>query len=93
MPIRLDKIPTPALRPERPRVWLWLSLLVLFLLLGVGGAVLFSDEPTLQRPVEFGAWPLVFPSWAGACWVSGAFCFTSANILLPMVGMRPAKRT
>ena len=53
MPIRLDKIPTPALRPERPRAWLWLSLLVLFLLLGVGGALLFSDEPSLQRPVEF----------------------------------------
>jgi hypothetical protein len=53
MPIRLDKIPNPALRPERPRAWLWLSLLVLFLLLGAGGAVLFSDEQSLQRPVEF----------------------------------------
>lgn len=53
MPIRLDKIPNPALRPEPPRAWLWFSLLVLFLLLGIGGGVLFSDEASLQRPAEF----------------------------------------
>ncbi|CAI8726460.1 Structural protein [Pseudomonas sp. IT-P258] len=53
MPIRLDKIPSPALRPEPPRAWLWFSLLVLFLLLGIGGGVMFSDEASLQRPAEF----------------------------------------
>lgn len=53
MPVRLDKIPDPALRPECPRAWLWLSLLGSFLLLGVGGAVFFSDELSLQQPLEF----------------------------------------
>lgn len=53
MPIRLDKIPSPALRPESPRAWLWFSLLVVFLLLGVGGVVLFSDQTTIQQPIEF----------------------------------------
>jgi hypothetical protein len=53
MPVRLDKIPSPALRPESPRAWLWFSLLVVFLLLGVGGVVLFGDQTTTQQPIDF----------------------------------------
>ena len=53
MPIRLDKIPNPAPRPDPPRAWLWFSLLVVFLLVGVGGVVLFGDRTTTQQPMEF----------------------------------------
>ncbi len=53
MPVRLDKIPALALRPARPRIWLWLGLLLLCLLLGAGGTLLFGDDPLRQRPVAF----------------------------------------
>ncbi|KQN44817.1 hypothetical protein ASE98_07700 [Pseudomonas sp. Leaf48] len=53
MPVRIDQIPSPALRPDPPRAWLWFSLLMVFLLLGVGGVVLFCDQTTIQQPFEF----------------------------------------
>ncbi|MNN73617.1 hypothetical protein D3C81_1897500 [compost metagenome] len=37
MPVRLDKVPPLAPRPARPRIWLWLGLLLSGLLLGLGG--------------------------------------------------------
>ncbi|QJC80675.1 hypothetical protein [Pseudomonas umsongensis] len=61
MPIRLDKIPAPALRPQSPRFLLWLGLLLLFCLLGTGGTLLFGDETVPQRPAEFWCAALVFP--------------------------------
>ena len=53
MPIRLDKIPPLALRPQRPRFLLWLGLLLLFCLLGTGGALVFGDEKLPERPLDF----------------------------------------
>jgi hypothetical protein len=53
MPIRLDKIPPFALRPQRPRFLLWLGLLLLFCLLGVAVTLLFADETLPQRPSDF----------------------------------------
>lgn len=52
MPIRLDKIPPLALRPQRPRFLLWLGLLLLFFLLGTGGTLLFGDETLRERPPD-----------------------------------------
>jgi len=53
MPVRLDKIPPLAPRPARPRIWLWLGLLLAGLLLGVGGTLLFGDQTLPQKPDEF----------------------------------------
>ena len=53
MPIRLDKIPPPALRPQRPRFLLWLGMLLLSCLLGAGTTLLFGDETLPQRPWDF----------------------------------------
>lgn len=61
MPVRLDKVPALAERPARPRIWLWLGLLLLCLLLGVGGSLLFADEPLHQQPVDFWHWALGLP--------------------------------
>lgn len=61
MPVRLDKVPALALRSARPRIWLWFVLLLLCLLLGVGGTLLFGDEPLRQRPVDFWSLALGLP--------------------------------
>lgn len=53
MPVRLDQVPALAPRPARPRVWLWLGLLPLFLLLGVGLTLMFGTQPLRQQPVNF----------------------------------------
>ena len=53
MPVRLDKVPRPAPRPDSPRAWLWLSLLVVFLLLGVGRVILFDEQTTIQQLIDF----------------------------------------
>lgn len=57
MPVRLDKVPAPALRPSRPRIWLWLGLLPLFLLIGTAAGVLFSTQSLDQQPSSF--WKMV----------------------------------
>jgi hypothetical protein len=51
MPIRLDQIPAPALRPAPPRVWLWLILLPLFLLVGIGVAWVFAPPAWREQPM------------------------------------------
>jgi hypothetical protein len=61
MPVRLDKVPALAARPARPRILLWLGLLLLCLLLGVGGSLLFADEPLSQQPFDFWHWALGLP--------------------------------
>lgn len=58
MPVRLDKVPALALRPARPRIWLWLGLLPLFLLIGMAAGVLFSTQSLDQQPSSF--WKMVF---------------------------------
>jgi hypothetical protein len=61
MPIRLDKIPPPSLRPQSPRFLLWLGLLLLFCLLGTGGTLLFGDETLPEQPSDFWRAALLFP--------------------------------
>lgn len=53
MAVRLDRIPARALRPARPRGGVWLGLLLLFLLLGSGWMVVFSDQLLHHQPVRF----------------------------------------
>jgi hypothetical protein len=61
MPIRLDKIPPLAPRPQRPRFLLWLGTLLLFCLLGIGGTLLFGDESLPERPSDFWSLALGIP--------------------------------
>lgn len=65
MPVRLDKVPPLAPRPERPRIWLWLGLLLSGSLLGLGVTLLFGDETLHQKPGEFWGLALGIPilSW------------------------------
>lgn len=70
MPVRLDKVPAPAVRPRPPRTWLWLLLLPMVLLAGVGLLLLLGWSMTLS-PARFwttaiGA-PLAF--WSVLCLV------------------------
>ena len=60
MPIRLDKIP-PATRPQRPRFFIWLGMLLLSCLLGAGATLLFREETLPQRPLEFWRLALSIP--------------------------------
>ena len=53
MSVRLDTVPARARRPARPRVWLWLGLFFLCLLLGIGGSLWLADGPLHQQPVDF----------------------------------------
>lgn len=54
MPVRLDQIPALAPRPLRPRLWLWLGVLpLLLLLLGVCGTFLFGTQALRQQPLGF----------------------------------------
>ncbi|WP_223515934.1 hypothetical protein [Pseudomonas sp. GL-R-26] len=53
MPVRLDKVPPLALRPAQPGFLRWFGLLLLCLLVGVGGGVVFGDDPLPQWPVDF----------------------------------------
>lgn len=71
MPVSMDQVPALALRPARPRVWRWLGLLVLFLLLGGGGALLFSTAPVSQQPLMFWGLALGVP-FLGWCVLSFA---------------------
>ncbi|OXR36107.1 hypothetical protein PSUM_09700 [Pseudomonas umsongensis] len=61
MPIRLDKVPPPALYPQPPRFLLWLGLLLLFCLLGTGGTLLFGDETLPEQPSDLWHLALGFP--------------------------------
>ncbi len=71
MPVRMDQVPALALRPARPRVWRWLGLLLLFLVLDGGGALLFSTAPVSQQPLMFWGWALGIP-FLGWCVLSFA---------------------
>lgn len=56
MAVELDRIPAQADRPSRPRLWLWLCLLPIFLLLGCVGVALFSEvDLREQTAVVWGA--------------------------------------
>jgi len=61
MPVRMDQVPALALRPACPGMWRWLGLLMLFLLLGGGGALLFSTAPVSQQPLMFWGLALGIP--------------------------------
>jgi hypothetical protein len=53
MAVQLDQLPPPAMRPARPRLWLWLALLALSVLAGVGTTLMFGDQAVQQRSQYF----------------------------------------
>ncbi|WP_460056007.1 hypothetical protein [Pseudomonas sp. S2_D06] len=61
MPIRLDKMPPLAQRPQRPRFLFWLGMLLLCCLLGTVGTLLFGDEALPERPSDFWTLALGIP--------------------------------
>lgn len=65
MAVRLDRIPAVALRPGRPRAWLWLGLLALFLLMGMALAWGLSAPAMSEQPQTFWSMALGAPL---ACW-------------------------
>lgn len=50
MPVRLDLLPALATRPAQPRVWLWLGMLLMSLLMGPALLLLFATEALRQQP-------------------------------------------
>ncbi len=70
MVVELDRIPARAVRPRRPRLWLWLCLIPIFQLIGCSGVVLFSEvDLREQTVVVWGA--ALGVSLLGWCLVSG----------------------
>ncbi len=70
MAVELDRIPAQADRPSRPRLWIWLSLLLIFLLLGCAGVALLSEVDLREKtPVVWGA--ALGLSFLGWCLVYG----------------------
>lgn len=68
MPVYLDEVPACAVRPAPPRTWLWLLLLPMIVLAGVGLQLLVG-WPATQSPMRFWAkaigTPLAF--WSVLC--------------------------
>jgi hypothetical protein len=70
MAVRLDRIPAMALRPGRPRAWLWVGLLVLFLLIGMALAETLLAPALSDQPLTFWSMALGAPL---ACWCVTGF--------------------
>lgn len=66
MAVRLDHVPAPARRPDSPRLWRWLTLLLVLLIVGVAQVWLFADQGPDQPPGRSWAIGLVLPAlvWA-----------------------------
>jgi hypothetical protein len=56
VPVKIDQIPPLASRPAPPRFWLWLTLLVFFLLLGIG--VTWMSDGLGLIPDALGFWEI-----------------------------------
>ncbi|WP_152224117.1 hypothetical protein [Pseudomonas sp. SCB32] len=67
MPVRLDNIPAPAEAPSLPCLWVWLGLLALSLLVGLGLTLALGEESMLQQSLKFWGLSLGVPSaiWGG----------------------------
>lgn len=70
MPVRLDRVPPPATRPEPPRLWRWLVLLLPCLALGLGCTLWLGDESLGRQPVRFWLYALGLP-FLGWCVLVG----------------------
>lgn len=67
MAIRLDKLPPPAKLPASPNAWVWLGLLVLALVLGMGLTLAFGEQSLGRQPATFWGLALGVPvlAWSG----------------------------
>lgn len=77
MAIRMDQIPAPAPRPCRPRIWLWLSLLAVFLAIGALAGGLFAGPQERSADGHL---------WAGLALAASAWATMSFSGLLAYVG-------
>lgn len=68
VPVRLDRLPPPAPKAASPRLWLWLVLLPLFLLGGVGLAWVLNAQALPRDELHFWGLALGAPLlvWSGA---------------------------
>lgn len=53
MAVRLDKVPPPAKLPASPSAWVWLGLLLLALLIGMGLTLVLGEQSLGQQPLLF----------------------------------------
>lgn len=53
MAVRLDKVPPPAKLPAPPSAWVWLGLLLLAVLIGMGLTLALGEQSLGQQPVLF----------------------------------------
>ena len=67
MPVRMDRVPPPAPRPNPPRAWLWLGLLLAGSLLGFGLTLWLGDASLTHQPGHFWRMALGIPFlvWVG----------------------------
>jgi hypothetical protein len=73
MPVRLDQVPTQALRPARPRVWLWLGFLLLCWLAGLALMAASGTQPLQNQSACFWGLALGVPTLG---WCLLGFCRT-----------------
>ncbi|MNG69750.1 hypothetical protein D3C81_208870 [compost metagenome] len=71
MPGELDRMPPAAVQPERPRIWLWLYLLAVVLIIAFAGVILFSEAALHETSLEAWGTALGISSlgWGVACCV------------------------
>jgi hypothetical protein len=82
MPVELDRLPPMASYPEAPRLWLWLGLLPLWLLVGLGVAVWLDEpawyvEPIPLRSLAIG---LALLAWCMMMFVRGSLYLRKYNV-------------
>ncbi|MFV3370868.1 hypothetical protein ACNFH5_22100 [Pseudomonas sp. NY15435] len=53
MVVRLDKVPPPAKPPVPPSAWVWLGLLLLALLIGMGLTLALGEQSLGEQPLLF----------------------------------------
>ncbi|KIY40779.1 hypothetical protein TZ03_11635 [Pseudomonas sp. 10-1B] len=82
MPVSLDQLPPVAVRPGMPRLWLWSGLLMLFLLLGAAGVLVFASQPLAEQSLRI--W------WLVAAGVLLGWCLLLAVRILHYLGLRHA---
>ncbi|KFE52069.1 hypothetical protein [Pseudomonas syringae] len=77
MAVQLDQLPPVAMRPARPRLWLWLALLLLFLLAGTATTLMFGGQALQQQSQYFWVLALGVPllGWGALVFVRGLLFF------------------
>lgn len=82
MPVELDRLPSMATYPEAPRLWLWLGLLTLWLLIGLGVAAWLGEPAWYVEPIPLQSFALVSAvlAWCVMLFVRGALYLREYNV-------------